>query len=472
MPPSTSAGPVKRCSCGSGPTAHYSPSAPDTVEVATFFGVIEAGRHSAPFSSAKPVVDSRNPALVAVGAIDPADGSGGIAFYSSQGPTNDGRIKPDVSAPSCVRSTIYPSPNCFNGTSAASPAAAGVAALLFGRGLALAGMPLASLVKHLVVDLGPPGPDNAYGTGEIRLPAPPVAGQLAAELVHRAAGARSSPRHAAVRALPDRRTWSVPIRSSRSSTCRSCRRGGACQRDGHRRQRHVDRLRSASSTCRRCRRSAARSVISRPSTSPRRTRSDRTSRSCRSARVRSRCSCPTAATSSSTRWATSCPWTRRRRHRGRAIRAAQPAPGARHQTGGARPGARRLDPAPAGRSANASGSMFLPTPGCRPPGSPPSLSTSRQPIRSGPGSCRPSPPAATSARPRRSTTPPVGMACKNPGARPGSVAVTLTTRAETPLAGARRRQEHRPGSTFADRRPVRGPPSRAPPVWCRAPGSG
>ena len=50
----------------------------------------------APFSSAKPVVDSRSPALVAVGAVDPANGSNGIAFYSSQGPTNDGRIKPDV----------------------------------------------------------------------------------------------------------------------------------------------------------------------------------------------------------------------------------------------------------------------------------------------------------------------------------------------------------------------------------------
>ena len=85
-----------------------------------------------------------------------------------------------MSAPSCLESSIYNVIDygvvaCFNGTSAASPSAAGMAALLYQRGLAGSGAHLASLVKHLVTDLGIVGPDNVYGTGRITLPAPPPA---------------------------------------------------------------------------------------------------------------------------------------------------------------------------------------------------------------------------------------------------------------------------------------------------------
>jgi len=157
---------------------------PDVLEVGLGTGFLELGRSQAPYSAAKPVVDSRSPQLIAVGAIDPANGTGSpeaVAAYSSQGPTNDGRIKPDVSAPSCIASTLYPT--CFNGTSAASPAAAAMAALLLDAGVALSGAPLAAAVKHFTVDrnvatgslAAPDGPDTKYGVGQIVLPAPPTA---------------------------------------------------------------------------------------------------------------------------------------------------------------------------------------------------------------------------------------------------------------------------------------------------------
>jgi len=163
---------IKRVATGGDPSA-------DVVEVGLFVGDLEYSQ--AAYSAAKPVVDSRSPALVAVGAIDPPTGSS-IGFYSSQGPTNDGRTKPDMAMPSCIRNSVYASigQTCsttgnFNGTSAASPAAAGMAALLYGRGLAGGGAPLAALTKHLVVDLGTAGADNVFGSGRALLPAPPAA---------------------------------------------------------------------------------------------------------------------------------------------------------------------------------------------------------------------------------------------------------------------------------------------------------
>ncbi|MGE0507599.1 MAG: S8 family serine peptidase [Acidimicrobiia bacterium] len=141
----------------------------DVIEVLMYEGDLE--HWQSPGSAGGPIVDSRNPAVVAVGAIDPAAG-GSIAPYSSQGPTNDGRVKPDVVAPSCFSNTIYGS--CFNGTSAASPVAAAIGALVSGGNLATEPASVAALVKHLAVDRGAIGPDSVYGSGELRLPSPPT----------------------------------------------------------------------------------------------------------------------------------------------------------------------------------------------------------------------------------------------------------------------------------------------------------
>ncbi len=150
--------------------AEGSGSAGDILELLMYSGDLEYSQSSN--SAGGPIVDSKNRAVIAVGAIDPPR-AGSVAYYSSQGPTNDGRRKPDLSAPSCFTSSIYsPFGSCFNGTSAASPAAAGMAAVVASSGLTASPQGLAALMKHFVIDRGPAGPDSIYGTGEARLPEP------------------------------------------------------------------------------------------------------------------------------------------------------------------------------------------------------------------------------------------------------------------------------------------------------------
>ncbi len=142
----------------------------DVIEILDYGQGMSAFTQAA-HSATTPIGDSRADGVIAVGAVDPP-GSGTIAFYSSQGPTNDGRVSPDVSAPSGFSSSVFRSG--FSGTSAAAPVVAGGAALLTQAGLAADPAALGNLIRHLSVDRGPAGPDNTFGAGEFRLPDPPV----------------------------------------------------------------------------------------------------------------------------------------------------------------------------------------------------------------------------------------------------------------------------------------------------------
>ena len=126
--------------------------------------------------------------IVTVGAVNDAvvagvrsASAGSMSSFSSWGPCDDGRIKPDLVANGVsVYSTTAASDSAYDGTysgtSMATPNAAGSAALIqqlyantFGQ------RPRASLLKALLIhtadDLGNPGPDYKFGWGLINVKA-------------------------------------------------------------------------------------------------------------------------------------------------------------------------------------------------------------------------------------------------------------------------------------------------------------
>jgi len=116
---------------------------------------------------------------VTSGARNPAVGS--IANFSSEGPCDDGRIKPDIVANgvnlySCVASNTT-SYDTYSGTSMATPNASGSAALLVQlyKSNFPGQIPKASTLKGLMIhtadDVGRPGPDYQYGWGYLNVKA-------------------------------------------------------------------------------------------------------------------------------------------------------------------------------------------------------------------------------------------------------------------------------------------------------------
>jgi hypothetical protein len=86
--------------------------------------------------------------------------------FSSQGPTSDGRIKPDIAGPDGVSSFTL---TYFSGTSASAPHVAGAAALLLSQHPGWTADQLESALEAQAVDLGEPGKDNIYGAGRLDL---------------------------------------------------------------------------------------------------------------------------------------------------------------------------------------------------------------------------------------------------------------------------------------------------------------
>ncbi len=120
-----------------------------------------------PAYSLDPPGDARG--ALAVGAINWWDQT--LAFYSSQGPAYDGRLKPELTAPSGVSGVTY-GEEAFDGTSASAPHVAGALALVWSARPDLSRRQVIDVLLRTARDAGPVGPDPAYGYGSLVLPPP------------------------------------------------------------------------------------------------------------------------------------------------------------------------------------------------------------------------------------------------------------------------------------------------------------
>ncbi len=95
-----------------------------------------------------------------------------LATFSSRGPTTDGRVKPDITAPGVSIEAADANTDdgyvSFSGTSMASPFAAGVAALVLDANPALSPDEVRSVLTSTTEDWGIGGPDVDYGWGRLQ----------------------------------------------------------------------------------------------------------------------------------------------------------------------------------------------------------------------------------------------------------------------------------------------------------------
>lgn len=106
--------------------------------------------------------------VITVGAVDAQTLL--LENYSSLGPTQDGRMKPELVAPDNITVSSY-MPEMFRGSSASAPYAAGIFALALekGRKMGMKDEEIVQLLLDSAIDLGLTGPENEYGYGLVNL---------------------------------------------------------------------------------------------------------------------------------------------------------------------------------------------------------------------------------------------------------------------------------------------------------------
>jgi len=138
----------------------------------------DQGSANAGFDTLIPPSTAKN--VISVGAIN--DATGAMSTFSNWGPTDDGRLKPDLVGPGVAIWSCDDNPDDVyyesNGTSMAAPAVTGITALLiqtyrdeFFADINSNEVPLPSTIKTLLIhsaqDMGRPGPDYEFGWGGV-----------------------------------------------------------------------------------------------------------------------------------------------------------------------------------------------------------------------------------------------------------------------------------------------------------------
>jgi len=124
--------------------------------------------HTTPSHSLATPADARG--ALTVGAVFFQNDA--LEAFSSYGPTNDGRQKPELLGPDGVSVAVY-APEVFYGTSAAAPHIAGAAALIWSAYPEFTASDVRTSLLANAIPVQSAAGSDATGAGVLRLPAPP-----------------------------------------------------------------------------------------------------------------------------------------------------------------------------------------------------------------------------------------------------------------------------------------------------------